>query len=164
MALAVVSDEENKIMIAHVGDARVLVTNDVGRLRFATPDHKPSSRSEFERIHASGGRVTKGRVNSILAVARSLGDLHIAESLSAEPDITTYSIKNDDKWLYIACDGVFDVLSNDYVAKIGGDIDDPCLFAYTIRNTAFGSFSQDNITSIAVNLHKRKTDPAIVSH
>ena len=164
MALAVVSDEENKIMIAHVGDARVLVTNDVGRLRFATPDHKPSSRSEFERIHASGGRVTKGRVNSILAVARSLGDLHIAESLSAEPDITTYTIKNDDKWLYIACDGVFDVLSNDYVAKIGGDIDDPCLFAYTIRNTAFGSFSQDNITSIAVNLHKRKTDPAIVSH
>lgn len=163
MALAVVSDEENKIMIAHVGDARVLVTNDIGRLRFATPDHKPSSRSEFERIHASGGRVTKGRVNSILAVARSLGDLHIAESLSAEPDITTYVIKTDDKWLYIACDGVFDVLSNDYVAKIGGEIDDPSLLAYTIRNTAFGSFSQDNITSIAVNLHKRKEDPTIMA-
>lgn len=163
MALAVVSDSENKILIAHVGDARVLVTNDTGRLRFATPDHKPSSRSEFERIHSSGGRVTRGRVNSILAVARSLGDLHISEYLSAEPDITTYSLKNDDKWLFIGCDGVFDVLSNDYIAKVGGEIDDPCLLAYTIRNTAFGSFSQDNITSMAINLHKRKTDPVVIS-
>lgn len=161
MAFAMIN--QNKVMIAHIGDARVLVTNDKGNLHFATPDHKPSTRSEFERIHNSGGRVTNGRVNSILAVARSLGDLSIAQSLSAEPDITMYTLKEDDKWLIVACDGVFDVLSNDYLAKIGGEINDPDLLAYTIRNTAFSTNSYDNITSIAVNLHKRAVDPILIN-
>ncbi|OHT12199.1 protein phosphatase 2C [Tritrichomonas foetus] len=160
MAFAII--EGNKVIIAHVGDARVLITDDKGNLRFSTPDHKPSSRSEFERIHASNGRVTNGRVNSILAVARSLGDLRIAESLSADPDIATYFLHDDEKWLFVGCDGVFDVLSNEYIAQLGAKIDDPDEFAYTIRNTAFGSNSMDNITSIAINLQKRRVDPDIM--
>ena len=92
-----------------------------------------------------------------------LSDLHIAESLSVELDITSYAIKRGDKWLFVACDGVFDMISKDFIADIGERIGNSGLMAYTIRNTAFGSFSMDNITSIGVNLHLRKVDPAINS-
>ena len=160
MAFAII--ENNKVIIAHVGDARVVITDDSGKVNFSTPDHKPTYRSEFERIHASGGRVTKGRVNSILAVARSLGDLKIADSLSPDPDVATYFLHDYEKWLFVCCDGVFDVLSNEYLAKVGASINDPHEMAYTIRNTAFGTNSTDNITCIAVNLHQRLTDPDVI--
>jgi serine/threonine protein phosphatase PrpC len=49
-----------------------------------TDDHKPTLPKEKERIEAAGGWVHKNRVNGLLAVSRSFGDINykqVEESL-----------------------------------------------------------------------------------
>ena len=67
------------------------------------------------------------RVNGYLAVSRAFGDFSLKDkkdlppeqqAVSCEPEIKIFSIKKDKPQLLImACDGVFDVMSNDDVTK-----------------------------------------------
>ena len=64
-----------------------------------------------------------GRVDGDLAVARALGDYQfkrnaamtdIRQRVSPEPDITVYRrTANDHEFLVVACDGVWDIVSNE---------------------------------------------------
>lgn len=83
---------------------------------------------ERDRIVKAGGSVMIQRVNGSLAVSRALGDyeyksvpgLCATEQLvSPEPDI--YIIernKEDDEFLILACDGVYDVLENEELCEL----------------------------------------------
>jgi len=104
------------------GDSRGLLFSD-GKVTFATDDHKPSNTGEKERIEKAGGSVIIQRVNGSLAVSRALGDYDYKsvaflgpkkQMVSSEPDVTT--IKRDlskDQFIVLACDGIFDVSTND---------------------------------------------------
>jgi serine/threonine protein phosphatase PrpC len=61
------------------------------------------------------------RVNGNLNLSRAIGDLkyksneHLpaaAQIISAEPDVTETSLSPNDYFLVLACDGVWDVMSN----------------------------------------------------
>ncbi|OHS99968.1 protein phosphatase 2C [Tritrichomonas foetus] len=145
----------NKLITAHLGDARALIVKDDGKSRELTIDHKPTMRDEFERIHNIYGKVSKDRVDGILAVARSMGDYSIP-GVGHEPTICEFSIEQDDKYLVICCDGVFDVLSNDNVSQIASNSNSAFDAAYRIRNTAFAGGSLDNISVIVVNIRNMK--------
>lgn len=77
---------------------------------------------ELERIKAAGGFVNfAGRVNGNLNLSRSLGDLKYkqtkqlppeAQMITAEPDITVNALQPDDEFFILACDGVWDCLTN----------------------------------------------------
>lgn len=111
-------------------------------------------RSEFDRVHKDFGMVTRdNRIDGVLAVARSLGDFNI-HGVGREPEINEFQVDENDKLLVICCDGVFDVLTNDDVAKIALNTSSTTEAAYTIRNAAFGALSYDNISSIVVDLTK----------
>ena len=99
-------------MTAHLSDARALIVLYDENEREITKDHKPSSRNEFERIHDMNGRLSKdNRVDGFLTVSRSIGDFEV-------DGVGEFEIGGKDKFLVIGCDGVFDVLSNEDVARI----------------------------------------------
>ena len=157
LCLAFVCKDESgktKIVTAHLGDARAMIVRSNGDSRELTKDHKPSNRSEFERVHNNYGRVTRdNRIDGVLAVARAIGDYSI-HGVGREPELNEFEIDENDKFLVICCDGVFDVLTNDDVAKIAVNASSASEAAFTIRNAAFGSMSCDNISAIVVDLTK----------
>lgn len=93
-------------------------------------DHKPCDGPEKERILRAGGHVAQGmmgmgpmRVDGNLAVSRGLGDFEYKQNaklppqeqkVSCLPDITIVSRDmRKDELLVLACDGIWDVMSND---------------------------------------------------
>lgn len=61
--------------VANVGDCRAVLCRG-GSAVAITQDHTPSVPSEAARVEAAGGFVSRGRVNGILGVSRSFGDIH----------------------------------------------------------------------------------------
>ena len=88
-------------------------------------DHKPEDEPEFERIRKAGGRVsTDGRVNGGLNLSRAIGDhgYKTNEDLPAEeqmisalPDIKTLTLTEEDEFMVLACDGIWNFMTNDEV-------------------------------------------------
>ena len=141
-------------------------------------DHKPSNELEKERIQNAGGSVMIQRVNGSLAVSRALGDFeyknvegkgpteqlgegillsiksdnnHCAFPVSPEPEFYVKAREEDsDQFLVLACDGVWDVMSNedicnfithrmkvhDNLETICNEVIDTCLYKVILARVA----------------------------
>lgn len=81
-------------------------------------DHKPNCTSERLRIEKLGGAVYDGYLNGQLSVARAIGDWHMknpkgsACPLSAEPELQETLLTEEDEFLILGCDGLWDVMSS----------------------------------------------------
>ncbi len=114
------------IIWGNCGDSRGILCSD-NVVNFATVDHKPFNEIERARIEKAGGTVVMQRVNGSLAVSRALGDfdykrtpgfISIDQLVSPEPDVKEIERQVDkDQFLLLACDGIFDVMSNEEVVK-----------------------------------------------
>lgn len=108
------------------GDSRSILIRD-NVVVFSTTDHKPSNPDEKARITKAGGSVMIQRVNGSLAVSRSLGDYEYKnvkgvgpteQLVSPEPEISIVDRdEKSDQIIVLACDGVWDVMTNDDVAN-----------------------------------------------
>lgn len=108
--------------LANCGDSRAVLSRG-GKAFISTLDHKPVNPQEKERIQKAGGSVMIQRVNGSLAVSRALGDFEYKQVegkgpceqlVSPEPEITVQDRDPDqDEFLILACDGVWDVMNND---------------------------------------------------
>ncbi|PLW38230.1 hypothetical protein PCASD_19198 [Puccinia coronata f. sp. avenae] len=122
-AVAALITPDGKILVANAGDSRsVLCVNGVAEPM--SHDHKPVNRGENNRIVAAGGFVEFGRVNGNLALSRAIGDFEFkqnknlspeAQVVTANPDILVHQITAEDEFLILACDGIWDVYSNQQV-------------------------------------------------
>lgn len=109
------------ITCANAGDSRLVVGTIHGiHGKRLTIDHRPSD--EKERICDGGSFVCGGRVNGILAISRALGDHAMKSVVIPTPHTVTYPIQPDDRFVIVACDGLWDVVEDNeavtYVAKI----------------------------------------------
>jgi serine/threonine protein phosphatase PrpC len=111
----------SNLIIANCGDSRAIVVGD-NEVKFATEDHKPTNEIERTRIMNAKGFVQMGRVNGNLAVSRALGDFTYKDiatmkpeeqKVSCEPDMTVLPRNESDEFVLLACDGIWDVMSND---------------------------------------------------
>lgn len=109
-----------QVYVANCGDSRAVMCRD-GQPVFTTEDHKPVLPGEKERIQNAGGAVVIQRINGSLAVSRALGDYEYKSDVglgqceqlvSPEPEIFCQDRKENDNFLVIACDGIWDVMSN----------------------------------------------------
>lgn len=85
-------------------------------------DHKPSNSKEEARIKKAGGHVSSyGRVDGGLNLSRAIGDhcYKLRKDLSdreqmitALPDIKTLTLNSDDEFMLLACDGIWNSMSN----------------------------------------------------
>ncbi|KAK8882025.1 hypothetical protein M9Y10_044664 [Tritrichomonas musculus] len=143
------------VSVAHLGDARALVVKSDGSIYPLTFDHKPTERSELDVLKEARAFVASGRLSSHLAVSRALGDFLI-DGVSRMPDLTTYNIKENDSWLVLACDGVFDVLENEEVGEIVAKCGDFYRAAAMVKNEAIIRGSMDNVSVIVVDISNKK--------
>lgn len=108
-----------------MGDSRAVIGSKDKSISL-TDDHKPENPEECARIEAAGGFVADNRVVGELAMSRAIGDfrykgnpnLSFAKQLVIPvPDISVHErdLEND-YVLVVACDGVWDAMSNDEAA------------------------------------------------
>lgn len=87
-------------------------------------DHKLNCDIERLRIEKLGGCVYDGYLIGQLSVARALGDWHMKWAkgsscpLSAEPELRDVVLSEEDEFLVIGCDGLWDVMSSQYAVSI----------------------------------------------
>eukprot|EP00064_Thunnus_orientalis_P003362 superscaffoldBa00000270_g3371 len=96
--------------------------DDPEKVCFSTEDHKPYCPLEKERIESAGGSVSIQRINGSLAVSRALGDFSYKgaenrtpsqQMVSPEPEVCVVERSPADEFLVLACDGVWDTISNE---------------------------------------------------
>jgi protein phosphatase PTC2/3 len=102
------------LIVANAGDCRAVLCRR-GKAIEMSQDHKPSCSFERLRIEALGGYVCDGYLNGQLSVARALGDWHMeglkgpCGPLSAEPEVYVTRLTEEDEFLIMGCDGLWDV-------------------------------------------------------
>ena len=155
LAMTLLKDDE--VIFAHLGDSRaMLLSHDENscHVKHVTADHKPDNRGEIERILEMGGKVSQSRTNGVVAVSRCLGDFGIF-GVGTEPTITKIKLSMSDRWIIVACDGVFDVLSNENITEIANNSINAVNLSYDIRNIAYHRMCTDNISVVVVDIKNR---------
>lgn len=108
-------------IVGNTGDSRIVIGGAQG-VKFASKDHKPMDEGERKRITNAGGFVEMGRVCGNLAVSRALGDYEYKDrtdlpaedqKITVNPDMTIVERSADDSFVIIACDGIWDVMTNE---------------------------------------------------
>ncbi|KAI9250296.1 phosphatase 2C-like domain-containing protein [Sporodiniella umbellata] len=115
--------KEKMLYIANVGDSRAVICKQ-GKAFALSKDHKPYDPIEYKRIKESGNSVYSKRVNGTLALSRALGDFkfkrayHLSpekQAVTAYPDIQEYELTKEDEFMVLACDGIWDCMTNQQV-------------------------------------------------
>lgn len=146
---------------SNVGDLRIVLCR-AGRLYRLSYDHKASDANEIERVRDAGGLIVNHRVNGVFAITRSLGDSYIKSLVTGKPFTTATQITDQDEFLILACDGVWDVLTDEAACKFVQGVFkqqtdsqipcDPTMAAKKVCKLAIDKGSTDNITVMVVKL------------
>lgn len=173
--------DSRAILSKRVGD-RTSSSSSIGKVDVLplSFDHKPINDVEVCRVERDGGFVRNGRVDGDLAVSRSFGDFGYkncserddgsmsdsTSSSSSEPKDYRVTVHPDllvhirepskDEFLVLACDGIWDRLSNRDCAELvrtlvhGEGETDVGLICEEIIDTALELDSRDNMTCCVV--------------
>lgn len=166
---------DTQLIVANAGDSRCVLSRK-GQAHDLSRDHKPGLEAEKERIIKAGGYVQCGRVNGNLNLARAIGDMELKQNKSlpaekqivtANPDVKSVELCDDDEFLVVACDGIWDCLSSQQLVDFVIDqikdekklslvcekVLDRCLAPMT------GGEGCDNMTMILVQFKKKSVSP-----
>ncbi|KAJ3114459.1 Protein phosphatase 2C 2 [Phlyctochytrium bullatum] len=123
-AVTALITEDWRLFCGNAGDSRAVLSRN-GRAVALSSDHKPQNTDEIRRIKEAGGFVEFGRVNGNLALSRAIGDFEYKQRhdfpperqiVTADPDIVEEKIQpENDEFVVIACDGIWDCMSNQEV-------------------------------------------------
>ncbi|CAF3347320.1 unnamed protein product [Rotaria sp. Silwood1] len=112
---------DKQLFVANAGDSRCVVCRN-GRAIEMSVDHKPEDPQERTRIEKAGYKVTlDGRVSGGLNLSRAIGDHAYKktpklppeeQAITALPDIRTLTLENQDEFMVIACDGIWNFMSS----------------------------------------------------
>mmetsp|Transcript_153650 Transcript_153650/g.491301 ORF Transcript_153650/g.491301 Transcript_153650/m.491301 type:complete len:502 (-) Transcript_153650:148-1653(-) len=114
-----------RVVVANVGDSRAVLCR-AGRAVDLSNDHKPELKAEEARIRGAGGLVAQAgpcyRVDGWgLNLSRALGDFHYKartdlpaeqQKVIAVPEIRTLELTEDDEFIVLGCDGIFELNSS----------------------------------------------------
>ena len=115
---------KSKLFVGNIGDSRCIACTN-GLAEPLSYDHKPCNEEEKSRIEHAGGFVEFNRVNGNLALSRAFGDFAFKsrcdlpqeqQMITSNPDVVVRDVDQDLQFVVLACDGIWDVLSNQEVA------------------------------------------------
>ncbi len=144
------------VHVANCGDVRATLCRGPTAVRLSV-DHKADTVEERARVEAAGGQVIGRRVQGVLAVARALGDHALKRFVTGEPYVATVELQAEDTHLVLACDGLWDVMSDQDVCDIIRDMPEEtsCLnVAKHLISKAITLRTSDNITVVVIKLQK----------
>lgn len=136
----------------NVGDSKCIIINKKGTMVLSRDD-RVDNPSEKERIIKEGGVIYNGRVYGTLMLSRSLGDWSIKRyGVSNVPHMSRIEINENDLFLVIASDGVWDYMKeDDFRVLMNTNINsfDVCkdIVTQSLRNG-----SSDNISCFVIKL------------
>jgi adenylate cyclase len=149
---------EDIVYAAGVGDSRIVRVRQ-SKCKRLTVDAKPTVRPEYQRLREAGLVINaEGRVGGKLGVARALGDFSCGDGIFVEPDVKAFHIKESDDAVVVACDGLWDMVSDEDAAEIVRKGETAADAAVALKNVAFALGSLDNITVIVVKWHPAEGD------
>ncbi|XP_039048027.1 probable protein phosphatase 2C 49 [Hibiscus syriacus] len=147
------------LMVANAGDCRAVLCRK-GEAIDMSEDHRPTYPSEQRRVEELGGFIADGYLNGVLSVSRALGDWDMkfpkgsSSPLIAEPEFRQMVLTEDDEFLIIGCDGIWDVMtSQNAVSLVRRGFqwhDDPEQCAKDLVMEALRRNSFDNLTVIVI--------------
>ena len=122
---AIIFKQDNNklgLWVANVGDSRAILCDKNGKSKKLSDDHKPNTVKEKARIKKAGGERnirydgSDWRIND-LSVSRAFGDNESKPFVSHRPELFKYTLNVNDKFIILACDGLWDVCSNQQVCN-----------------------------------------------
>lgn len=150
-AALVVLVTPDRIWLANSGDSRAIMCRKNRAVQISR-DHKSDSLDEKRRITDLHGFVTEDRrVNGILALSRALGDVSVQPYVTYRPDVLELDVSDAIEHLILACDGLWDVVSNDQVIEVVKGAASAHEAAVKLRDMAYQLGSTDNISVIVVS-------------
>lgn len=161
------------LLVANAGDCRAVLCRKGAAVPMSR-DHDPSSAWEKSRIESVGGYVVDGYVNGQVTVARAIGDWHMQGlkeeggegPLSALPEIQSLVLSEEDEFLVMGCDGLWDVFTNEgaisFARKQLQRHNDPELCSKDLVVEALRRNSQDNVTVIVICFKVDAPPPLVV--
>lgn len=166
--------KNNQLFCANAGDSRAIACIN-GKLEVLSLDHKPNNEIEYKRICDGGGWVEYNRVNGNLALSRALGDFLFKRNesknakeqiVTAYPDVEVRDLSEEYEFIVLACDGIWDVLSNQEVLefcreRIGNGLDpeeicEELMTRCLAPDCQMGGIGGDNMTVVLICLLHNK--------
>jgi len=138
---------------ANVGDSKcyLITTKNIKQISI---DHNCNDKNEVERIKKSGGIVFNGRVFGTLILTRSIGDKELKKyGVINEPSIYKKEIDNEDKYLILASDGVWDVVNEDDIFNLSKNNFESEEFCKNIIQMSKDGDTRDNVSCIVIKLN-----------
>jgi protein phosphatase 2C family protein 2/3 len=161
-AVTVLITQDKRIICSNAGDSRSVLSRG-GSVVPLSIDHKPGNEVELRRIKAAGSVVSFDRVDGELAVARAVGDARFKsntqiplkdQAVTAFPEIRVQQWGEDVEFIIIACDGVWDVYSNEaavqFVHARLRETRSITQIAEQFIDSALQLGSKDNITAMVI--------------
>ncbi|CAA2979226.1 probable phosphatase 2C 49 [Olea europaea subsp. europaea] len=147
------------LMVANAGDCRAVLCRK-GEAIDMSQDHRPNYASERKRVEELGGFIDRDYLNGVLAVTRALGDWDMKlprgspSPLIAEPEFRQIVLSENDEFLIMGCDGIWDVMSSQQAVNLVRRglrrHDDPEQCAKDLVMEALRCNTFDNLTVIIV--------------
>jgi protein phosphatase 1L len=145
---------KNSLWVVNLGDSRAVLCNKKGEAVQLTVDHKPNLPEEKKRIESLGGKISfdgsDWRIKT-LSLSRAFGDLDCCPYVTHLPNIYKYKLSSKDKFIIIACDGLWDAISNQNAIEFIRDLQFQNYqgnYAKELANHALTKGSFDNVTVI----------------
>ncbi|CAK7890779.1 adenylate cyclase [[Candida] anglica] len=161
-SVTIVYIRDKVLYTANVGDIEALLCRNNGNHILMTTKHDPTTRSEFERIRASGGYVSgDGALDGELPISRGVGFFDFVPHTHSGPDISEYEITGGaNDTIIIATKIMWDYISYELAVDIiRQEKDDPMKAAQKLRDYAicYGATDKLNVTVITLGEHKSST-------
>lgn len=139
------------LYVANVGDTRIVLCRN-GIAHRLSRDHNCRDANEVERVRSAGGVILNSRVNGTLAVTRAIGNISTKPTISGSPYTSEVELTDKDEFFVLACDGLWDVCTDQRAADIVRRLGCPALAAKALITHALDKGSTDNLTVLVVLL------------
>lgn len=145
----------NKMLYcANVGDSSCLLVTNNSAYKISY-DHTCIDESEIKRVISAGGKIFEERVDGIIAISRTIGDHELkGKGLISDPYLYKHGIGENDKYVIIASDGVWDVINESDIYKVCKDKKEPEMIAKKILQDSIDNGTTDNVSCIVISINK----------
>lgn len=149
-----INDYSRYVLCSNIGDSKgyILTRNNFIQI---TKEHKCNDIKEVERIKKMGGIVFSNRVFGTLMLTRSFGDKEMKKyGVISTPDCYCHKIRDEDLYIVIASDGIWDSVCEEELMQMGGEKLSSDDFSKNLVKLARDKGTRDNISCIVIKLNK----------